>query len=220
MRRGKQAQGAALLTTCSTENIEALCGSGQNIRPCAAADLEAIELNEVMVWCVQNGVYQVPTLELIDTLRKLIDGRSAVEICAGNGSVGRALGIPTTDSYVQEDPQLKAYHEAIGQPITVPGEDVERLEAMEAVRKYKPEVVLGTFVTHKWNEGNKDGSVVGVDEPSILRFSSVKRYIVVGNTYTHRNKPVLRKQHQEIRGNYLVSRATDQSRNRIFVWDT
>lgn len=220
MRKGKQAQGAQLLTPCSTENMQELCGLGQNIRPCSVADLKAIEHNEVMVWCVENGVYQVPTLELIDELRKLIDGRSAIEICAGNGSIGKALDIPTTDSYVQEDPNLKAYYAMLRQPITAPGDHVERLEAMDAVRKYKPQVVLGTFVTHKWNEGDKDGSVVGVDEPAILRFSSVERYIVVGNTYTHRNKPILRKQHQAIPGEFLVSRATDQTRNRIFVWDT
>ncbi|MBO4499190.1 MAG: hypothetical protein J5732_02925 [Bacteroidaceae bacterium] len=91
------------------------------------------------------GLYTFPTQELIDFLRQEIDDdpayepHSAIEICAGTGWIGRALGIPITDSHIQERPDIRDTYIIQGAiPIIYPA-DVENLDALAAVRKYHPE---------------------------------------------------------------------------------
>lgn len=101
-------------------------------------------------WCVKRGVYQLPTEELLDWLFRRIAGRNAIEISAGNGVIGRTLGIPTTDSYQQTQPHIASYYHALGQEPITPPPDVERVAANTAVRRYEPEVVIGAWVTQIW----------------------------------------------------------------------
>jgi hypothetical protein len=95
------------------------------------------------------------------------------------------------------------------------------LEALEAVRAHDPEVVIGCFVTQFGTPDVEQSSPVGVDEGALLRHPSVRRYVMVGNTHVHGKKAILRLRHDVLHTGapWLVSRATDQSLNRIYVWE-
>lgn len=177
-----------------------------------------IDRNTVSYFMLQHGIYTMPTVELIEWLRANIIG-NAIEIGAGNGAIARSLNIPITDSKLQEEPAIKGYYLSVGQPIIEYHSDVEKLEAIEAIKKYKPDTVIGSFITHKWKEhmGNGDGNMFGVDEHKILK--SVKRYINIGNLVTHKAKPILKQKHEELYFDWLVTRSVNQSENRIFIWN-
>lgn len=186
------------------------------LKPISAEVLKTIKEEHLLQWCVDNAIYQLPTTELIEWLREQIGGRTAIEIGAGKSGIGRALGIPATDSWSQTTPELMAYYSLFKQPIVIPPDYVEKLEAMEAIEKYKPEVVVGCFITQKFLPGDEDGNVYGPDEPEIIKKCS---YIMVGNTRVHGKKRILKSPHKEYQFPWLRSRAIEQEGNRIWVWD-
>lgn len=191
----------------------------------SAQDIRRFDASLVLQWCYENGVYQVPTTELIERLRTEIGGRRAIEIGAGNGAIGRALGIPRTDSYMQTSGPMRMHYESLGQAVTDPPPDVERLEAREAIVKYQPEVVIACWVTQLFDESKGDleedaqALFCGVDEEWILAQSCVRKYILVGNAGSHGRKRIIARPHREKWVGWLVSRAADQSDNRIWIWE-
>jgi len=52
------------------------------VRPVRWRKLEHIPQSHLMAWCVRQGVYQIPTWELIEWLRAAINGTTENEICA------------------------------------------------------------------------------------------------------------------------------------------
>lgn len=134
------------------------------------------------------ALYTLPTTELINHLKIEIGSSSAIEICSGAGIVGKALGITCTDSYLQEDPKVKLVYAMTKQPTINYGKHVLKLDAEEAVKKLKPDVVVGCWVTQKYN--GKDGSMYGPDESTILE--NCKKYVVVGSTVQHGNKDIFK----------------------------
>lgn len=176
-----------------------------------------ISRDELANFMVEKGVYVIPTTELIDYLRTLIIG-SAIEIGAGNGAIGRALGIPITDNRQQELPEIKMLYESLGQAPIVYPKDVQTFDALSAVNHFKPDTVIGAFITHKWKPGMEYGNAGGVDEQRMRK--KIKRYIMIGNMNTHQSKPILK--HPGMFAEYhpwLITRAVNQSLNRIFIWD-
>lgn len=137
-----------------------------NVVPSRKLNEFPVEL--LQLWCVKRGVYQYPTEELLEWLSQQTAGRRAIEICAGNGAIGRALGIVTTDSYMQTTPEIADYYNSLGQTPIMPPPDVLKLDANEAVERYEPDVVIGAWVTELWQPGDRMGSVWGVDELAIL----------------------------------------------------
>ena len=206
-----------ILENVCTKRMDDLCGTENDIRVVPHAKLANISSNEIKVWCVKNAVYQVITWELVQYLKRFIGNRTAIEVCAGNGALGRALDIPRTDSYVQL--KLIEHYTRLGQQITVPPPDVRKLDALEAVRKYDPQVVIASFSTHKWVEGDNDGSMYGVDEVALLAHPSVQAYVVVGNKAVHGGKKIWPMLTNSKKADWLVSRCQDPSQNRIFTWD-
>lgn len=177
---------------------------------------------DLMLWCVQRGFYCLPTHELVDFLRDLIDCDDALEIGAGNGCLGRAIGIPMTDSYQQEREDVRALYDDLGQGLVHYGPDVEKLTALEAVEKYRPTVVLAAWVTHRWSRDrpNARGNMHGVDEGRLLGKKSVRRYIFVGNESVHVDqapKPILARRHETHRLPFLFSRSF-APRDVVWVW--
>lgn len=175
---------------------------------------------ELAVWCKMAGLHQIVTDELVAFLRDIIGGDSALEICAGRGVLGHALGLRRTDSYLaQTVPAVHAYYESIGERTTALPPEVERLEAYEAVRKHKPAVVVGAWVTHKGHKDG-DGSPYGVNEKRLFDRHCVKKYVVVGNEATHGDKPLLRRlTHRAWYAPWLVTRSLQPDKNVIYVWD-
>lgn len=218
--RARPAMGASLLQEVSTENMDAHFGSGNSIRIASVDKIHQVCLVEIQVWCVKNAIYQVPTLELIQWLRPYIAGKKAVEICAGKGVLGKAFEIPTTDSFMQMKKEMRAYYAMLGQPVTDPPNHVEKLEAMDALRKYEPEVVIASWATQLWkSKADRHASAYGVDEEALLDFPSVRTYIHIGNKGVHGDKRILRFPHKSVSLPFLVSRAHNQSENVIYIWD-
>jgi len=193
-----------------------LIGSNGLLRTVPAAEVKAFPWNMIMQWCVERGVYQIPTQELMDFLATEIGSLNTIEIASGNGVIGRHLNLIMTDSYIQTTPEMAAYYRACGQEPITPPPDVIKMDANSAVNHYKPHAVIGSWVTQKYADGDKDGSVFGVDELDILR--KVVKYIHVGNDGPHGSKRSLKYPHKVYRFDWLVSRGQDQKKNNITVY--
>lgn len=172
-------------------------------------------------WCYDKGVYGIPTLELVEWLRRKIRDRSAIEIGAGIGDLGFHLGIPQTDSFVQSDGKWDKFYSMIGQSPTKPRADVVRMCAREAVAHYKPDVVIGSWITRRFVPGVDIPQVTlafpdGVDEEAL--YDSVDSYIVIGNEAIHGCKTLLERPHQVLHPTWLVSRSAQPTRNCIYLW--
>lgn len=181
--------------------------------------IKDIPQNHISMFCVQKGLYAIPTQELIDFLKEEIGEQKAIEIGAGNGAICKALGIIGTDSFMQLEPAIKARYELMRQAIVPYGEHVEKLDAKEAVRKYRPEIVVAAWCTHKYNpkEHWREGNQWGINEKLILE--KTKKYIHIGNEKTHGKKPILNYPHRTIKAPWIVSRAINPDLNAIFIWE-
>lgn len=174
-------------------------------------------------FCHRHGLYLLPTIELVDQINGLImqasPTRSAIEIGSGNGTLGKALGIPCTDSLMQSDPHVRALYEMSGQPVVNYGAHVEQLDALAAVNRYRPEVVVASWVTHIYDptEHQRGGNMYGVDEVALLQ--KIKRYIFVANMNPHALKPLLCIPHKTIPTDYIFSRGIDATKNALLVWE-
>jgi len=166
-----------------------------------------------------NGFYCFPTLELAEWIKGFVDLSKAIEIGAGHGALGRYLGIPITDSKCMERPDVKAYYDMIRQPVTRYPADIIKMDAVEAIEKYKPETVIGCWITHKYCDGELDrgGNIYGIDEDFIIE--NVKRYIVVGNERVHKYKRILGYEHKEFKFPWLYSRSLFRGYNVIYMWE-
>lgn len=167
----------------------------------------------------RTGLYSFPTVELVEHLRTIIDGRSAIEIGAGHGVLAEALGIPGTDSYQQREPKYRAYYEAIGAAVVPYGPNVQQMDASSAVRHYKPEVVIGCWVTHKYDPRKhaRGGNEVGIDELDILRHCAA--YVSIGHEAVHKDKPIWDRKHAIEYPPFMASRALSEGRDFVAVFD-
>jgi len=186
-----------------------------------AATYRALDQTELRYWANARARYTLPTVELIDWLRARIAGRKAIEIGAGMGDVGLHLGVKMTDSGVQSrNPAVLAWYASKGCVSTNPPPGVIICDANKAVKRFKPDVVIGCFITQLFKNGDDvrgiGSSVYGVDEGKLLR--RVREYIHVGATSVHFQKRILEQEHDELSFPWIVTRAHDQSTNRIWIW--
>lgn len=173
---------------------------------------------EISNFCVANAFYCIPTTELVLWLQERIAGHRTIEIGSGNGVMAKRLGIPATDNRMQEWPKIAIAYEAVRQRPIKYGDNVICLDAQAAVEKYKPELVIAAWVTHKWNpkDVQREGNMYGVTEEDINKNAA---YIHIGNRYVHRDKPILDLPHEEYEFPWLISRAINGSPNFIAVWE-
>lgn len=172
---------------------------------------------ERYVFGLKHSLYSFPTTELVAWLRTYLGYRTAIEIGAGAGILAKAVGLRATDSRMQERPDIRAQLAAMGHGPVQYGEHVEKLDAELAVTKYRPEVVVACWVTHKykqsesWREGNQDG----VDERKLLRSCD---YVFIGHDSPHKLKPILDIPHETLYPDWLTSRAAGAGRDFIKIW--
>lgn len=164
--------------------------------------------------------YGIPTTELVYFLKdSIIKDLSAIEIGCGHGDLGYHLGIKTTDSRMQENKHIAKIYKAMLQPVIKYPDDVEKLDAIEAIKKYKPKVVVASWVT-QWVDISKTpyktGVENGVKENEILEL--VDTYVLIGNLDSHGNKDIFKYDHTIV-SLPTRSRATDQSKNFIATWN-
>lgn len=166
----------------------------------------------------RHGLYGLPTVELVTWLREFIGGRRAIEIGAGNGALAHALGIPATDSCLQTDPAIAAYYAALGQALVTYGPNVEKLDAHAALRKHRPQVVIGCWVTHKYDPARHGagGNEFGIVEEAIV--DACEHYVLIGNERVHKDKSVWRRPHQKFEPPWLYSRSVNGSKDFIAVF--
>jgi hypothetical protein len=173
---------------------------------------------ERMLFGYTHGIYSFPTVELVDRLRELIDGRSAIEIGAGHGVLAEALDIPATDSRQQEKEPYRSRIIAEGQPPVRYGDNVSELHAIRAIRRHRPKVVIGCWVTHKYRRDRHwaGGNAAGVVEEEVI--ANCQAYIFVGNERVHRHKSIWSLPHEIEYPDYVYSRAMNGTRDFIAVW--
>ena len=175
--------------------------------------------NERALFGVRHGLYSFPTTELVAFLRTLIADRTAIEIGAGHGQLAQALGIPATDSRQQEELTIKAYYEALRQPTVPYGNHVEKLDALQAIARYRPQVVIGCWVTHRYRPDRHEagGNQDGIDEEAVL--AGCETYVVVGNEKVHASKSLWGSHaFEKLTPEWLFSRAVNGSPEFIAIW--
>lgn len=181
----------------------------------------------VQLLMVRNGMYVYPTIELVDWLR---EQKVDMEIGASHGCLCGALKIKGVDNFLQSKKfKVKNAAErqmweksmelryASGNPPVKYGPNVIQCDAVEGVRRFKPDVVFGGSITHKWRPGDLEGNVFGVDEHKILKM--VKKYIVLGNEVTFRNKPILELEHRVVKVPGMITRYINRSADCAFIWE-
>ncbi len=166
----------------------------------------------------RHAIYAFPTTELVEYLGRLIDGRSAIEIGAGHGVLAEALGIPATDNRMQAKAKYRRIYERAGQPVVTYGRNVIELDAHAAVRRYRPEVVIGCWVTHRYDPRRHwaGGNEIGIDEADVI--ANTQQYVVIGNDVTHASKPIWELPHAKAHPPWLFSRAMNGSPDFIATW--
>lgn len=165
-----------------------------------------------------HAIYNFPTTELVAYLHELIDGRSTIEIGAGNGVLAKALDIPATDNRMQAKAKYRRIYESQGQPTVTYGRNVIELDASRAVDRYEPDVVIACWVTHKWDPRRHwaGGNEIGVDEGDII--SRVQQYVVIGNDHVHQNKPIWELPHVHNHLPFIYSRAANGRSDFLATW--
>lgn len=188
------------------------------LRVLPAAYWATTTLEERALFGHQRGLYSFPTVELVEYLRGIIDGRSAIEIGAGHGVLAEALDIPATDNRMQEWEKYRFIYGVTGQPPVPYGPNVIDCHASRAVRRYKPQVVIGCWVTHKYDKARHaaGGNEIGVDEEDILRYCET--YVVVGNKVVHEGKKIWNRRHDIEYPPFIYSRAHNGRRDFIATW--
>lgn len=187
-------------------------------RVIGAAFFEQTTVQERALFGNRHGVYGFVTYELLEWLQDRINGRKAIEIGSGNGSLAYALDIPATDSKMQDNPIVAKLYENIGAPTVKYGPNVQRLPANDAVVVHKPKVVIAQWVTHLYKQSRHEagGNMWGVNEERIIK--SCEEYIFIGNEQVHAGKSIWNLPHEIIYPDWLYSRAGNGSRNFIACW--
>lgn len=182
------------------------------------AELNRFSQEQISLFCHKHAIYQLPTKELIEFIKSEIGNSSAIEIGSGNGCIGRSLGIRMADNKMQELPEIKLHYEMLRQPVITYGTDVEKLDGIEAIKKYRPKTVVACWVTQKWKPGMKDGNALGVEEELIFA-NGVEKYIHVGNEKTHASKVILDKfPHKRYYNEFIISRSMSREENVIYIF--
>jgi hypothetical protein len=194
---------------------EKLLDEGGRIRLYPSAFYSTLPRDQFRAWCTKRARYQIPTIELVQWLKDFIGARSAIEIGSGNGDLYWHLGIPGTDNYCQEFPEVLLQYRMMRQVPTKPPSDVIRLDAIEAIKQLQPEVVIGAWITQKHLPDSPDGNMYGPREESIIRQCT---YVHIGNKAVHGSKRILKFEHQVIQAPWLVSKASQPPGNCIYIW--
>lgn len=198
--------------------LEELLGIDAQFFPVRFDRLKGFSQEAISLYCHKYALYQIPTRELIDFIKNEIQDEPTIELAAGNGCIGRALGIPMLDNHMQTWPQIIETYKVMKQPVIKYGEDVINMDGNEAVRKYRPLNVVAAWLTQKYEEGMKNGNMWGVDELQMFQ-DGIEKYIHIGNSATHGDKKLFRHVKFKIhKFPWLLSRSIKREDNEIYVF--
>jgi hypothetical protein len=195
-----------------------LLNTEQQLKVVPASFYEKIPQKDLSMFCHKYGFYCLPTVELCEWLKEQIGDQSAIEIGAGHGAVGKYLGIPCTDSRLQEDEFIRFTYKMLGQPVVEYPNHVIKMDAIKAIEHYKPEVVIATWVTqlHLDDSDIGNSNMYGIEEEKIVERA---KYIHVGHRNVHGKKRILQREHNEYTFPWLYSRSLDSGSQFISVWE-
>jgi hypothetical protein len=178
-----------------------------------------ITLNQRRIFAYLNGIYCFPTIELAEWIINHYDTNKMIEIGCGHGALARYLKIPATDCKLQEDRHIKEQYKLMEQPTIKYPKDVEKLDALKAIEKYRPDTVIACWCSQKYNPDKpKSGGVInGIDETKLLKM--VKNYVFIGNKEIHSKKEILNIKHKTIKPKFLISRAIYTNKEVIYTWE-
>ena len=180
-----------------------------------SSELDAFSQDTISALCVHYGMYLVPTVELVEYLQNIIDPADTIEVGSGCGLLGTALGIRMTDNRMQERPEIQEYLRAAKQRPVQYHPDVEKIDAVSAVKKYEPKTVLAAWVSDP-----QSGNMYGPREVEFFDTPSVERYILIGHERVHSNKEILGTKFfkKKIKPKWLVSRSARKG-NTIYIFE-
>lgn len=186
-----------------------------------AEKIRALDRTALRIWCHKYARYGLPSLEFIQWLNDYFGNSKAIEIGAGAADFAYHLGIPATDNRIQEQTDVAMFYALTGQPIIKYPDEVEKLDALEAIEEYNPDIAFGSWLT-QWVDPNLPpppggGSVYGLHEDKILETGVT--YMLLGNEAIHGQKKIMKAKHTTINLPFLCSRATYPELDRIYIWN-
>ncbi len=185
-------------------------------RNASVSELEEFKQEQICQFCLQEGLYQVITAELLDCVSRLIEGKKTIEIGAGAGQLGSQLGIVMTDNKMQERPEVKQLYQMMRQPTIKYHKDIIKIDGNKAVEELNPEIVLAAWITAQFDYQGNPLNALGIVEEPIVEL--VDYYIIVGNETTHDNKAILHKyDHYRIKADWIFSRSMSKENNVIYI---
>lgn len=214
------ADGIALVTVDPVQlaaiEAEVLDERGRQ-RPVWAGTYAKYDLATRAALCVKNALYGLVTHELVGFIREHIGARFAIEVGSGDGVLADELTIQGTDNFQQQDPDIAREYARMLQPTITYGPRVERIDAEAAVAKYAPQVIVASWLTHKWKQEEDilGGSLYAADELVLL--ANCEMLIFIGNTSAHQRHRLLGKPHLHFQNDWMYSRAV-RGRNFVGVW--
>lgn len=185
-----------------------------------ASFYDEIPFDLLRYFCHFYARYFLPTLEVVDFISNKIMGKKVIEIGAGCGDLGYHLGITMTDNYCQTFPDVSLAYTRCGQPIIEYGNDVLKMDAISAIEKFKPDYVIGAWIT-QWIDPDLPapaggGNIYGVKEDILLKKTG---YINIVAQSVHKYKAILKYPHETIKLKSLRSRKQDNTDNVIWIWE-
>jgi hypothetical protein len=217
--------GLYALQQSNIKYLDAIFLKDEQLQVLSTYDIKQFPQSHIQQFCLSRGIYCLPTTELIEFLKQEIGkqrmGNIAIEIGAGNGAISRELNIIATDSYMHNDLNVQVHYKRSKQPITKYGNNIHKLDAEQAIKKFTPKTVIGSFITHKFKEERRfeAGNMYGVEEEAIIQVGT--KYIFIGNEETHKEKYVkkLFPDYKQHKFDFLICKVIDQKKNVIWIWN-
>jgi hypothetical protein len=155
-----------------------------------------------------QAMYGLPTQELIEFYKYFLKCGDAIEIGAGDGRVAEKLGIVATDNRMQEFSDVILQYKLMRQPLIKYGDNVEKLTAKEAIKKYAPKVVFSSWITPRTNRHGDPMNMYGPREVSLR--NKVEFYIQLCGEI-HYDKPLMQLPHVKIHADWIRGRSKDDN---------
>ena len=150
--------------------------------------IKDFSVDVIKMFCVNHGIYVIITSELCDWFIDTIGTDNlarTIEIGSGNGTLAMDLGIRGTDSKMQSKKEIISHYKNIGHSVINYPKSVLTMDAITAVKRLRPSIVIGCYITRLYNINEHDlgGSVYGVDELKVVK--NVGKYYLVGRDGLH-----------------------------------
>lgn len=198
-----------------------LRGEDGLLRLLPLAAYEVIPRPLLSYWAMLWGYWILPTVELVAWVREQLGDRPAVEVAAGAGVLGRALGIACIDWNTRRHfPEIALITRLAQQRDPARGAHVLDEEAWAAIVQRRPRAVVAAYPVQRVYEGDPavfGGSRCGIEEWRIVR--SVERYLVLGSAGAIGKRKISRLPHRRVRAPGLVTRCLYPEEEYAWIWD-